>query len=523
GEASVDLAAIDHAFSLSRNPDGSWCLGVHIADIQAYVSADSPLEQEAKLRGSTIGLAETLVPLFPAAVAERVGALAPQKERLAISVLITLNDQGEVLAFEVQPTVVEVDYQFSYEQLQAISDGHTDAVPNLKASDFKVLQTWADQFRTIAQELKQQRHSRGDFELVMMPEVHPRMFGDDGRFGVVADSIPSTGREITVEALVLANYLLTTHLQALGIPMLFQIQASPDAQKLQDFLKLLENSGLPLSLTRENTVLPQDYQKFAQTLRTLDTAPILFELLTDTLESVEYSLQSGPHFGLAYVQDYGQFTSPLNRYGDLLNQRILSIALQHGRDRKSARSKEQVNLRQSSCHGQISWNVLPPEQQRDIESALSTAIQPLNERMQLVRQAERDFLGLKKTKKMQQCTGKIYQGLITGIQSYGFFVRLESLLVEGLVHVSSLKDDWYEYRARQQTLIGRKNRQQYRLGDRVEVEIKSVDYYRQQIDLAVVGGGSEASDEDIQGDEGDWNRERYAVPYDETDMEFEEE
>jgi ribonuclease R len=124
---------------------------------------------------------------------------------------------------------------------------------------------------------------------------------------------------------------------------------------------------------------------------------------------------------------------------------------------------------------------------------------------------------------MQQRTGEIYKGLITGIQSYGFFVRLESLLVEGLVHVSSLKDDWYEYRARQQTLIGRKNRQQYRLGDRVEVEIKSVDYYRQQIDLAVVGGGSEATEEDMRSDEPEWS-EGYAPPYEEDeDRDFEDE
>ena len=97
---------------------------------------------------------------------------------------------------------------------------------------------------------------------------------------------------------------------------------------------------------------------------------------------------------------------------------------------------------------------------------------------------------------MQQHTGSIFHGLITGVQSYGFFVEIEELLVEGLVHVSSLKDDWYEYRSRQQKLVGRKNRKQYRLGDRVEVQVKSVDYYRQQIDLVAVGGGSEATDLD---------------------------
>ncbi|HEY9824462.1 MAG TPA: ribonuclease R family protein [Stenomitos sp.] len=519
GDPSVGMANLDHAFSVERNKNGSWKLIVHIADIPAFVEANSLLDQEAKQRGTAIGLADILVPLFPETVAERVGALVPQKERLTISLAMTVSETGEIEAFEVQPGVVQVAHQLSYAQLQAIADRDSTPLDDDFATSNDVYE-WVDQFKTVSRLLHGQRHARGDFELAMMPEVHPRMFADDGRFGVIVDTLPPAGRQQVAEVLVLANYLLTTHLQALGIPVLFQIQASPDAQKLQDFLKLLENLNMPMALAQDNTVLPQDYQRFADGISHLDIAPILFELLIDTLEPVDYSLQSGPHFGLAYVQDYSQFVSPLNRYADLLNLRILSTVLNHGRDRKSARSKERVDLRHSSCHGEISWNVLPPELQRDIEATLAAVIAPLNERMQLIRQAERDFLGLKKTKKMQQRTGEIYQGIITGIQSYGFFVRLETLLVEGLVHVSSLKDDWYEYRARQQTLIGRKNRQQYRLGDRVEVEIKSVDYYRQQIDLAVVGGGSEASDEDLQG-EAEWPE--YSVPYEEPSSDFEEE
>ncbi|MCG9889831.1 MAG: ribonuclease R [Thermosynechococcaceae cyanobacterium MS004] len=501
GDGSVGLASLDHAVSCDRNKDGTWRLGVHIADVQRAVPSHSALDQEAKLRGTTIGLSDTLVPLFPAAIAERVGAFAAQKETLAISVVIDIDAAGNLISYVVHPSVVQADYQISYEQLQAVIGRAEGLQPDADISQLKKLHTWADKFYELSQLLEKQRRDRGDFDLVTLPEVHPRIFGDDGRFGVLADAAPATGRQIVAEVLVLANYLLTAHLRALGVPVLYQVQASPDAQQLQDFLKLLENSGVQLALTQEDIVQPQDFQKFSDQLRSLDTAPILFELLADTLQPVEYSLESGPHFGLAYVQNYGQFTAPLNRYGDLLNQRVLSTVFEHGRDRKSARSKEQVDLQSSTCHGQISWNVLPPEHQRELESELAAVLQPLNERIQWVIQAEQDFLGLKKTQKMQQRTGEIYQGIITGIQSYGFFVRLESLLVEGLVHVSSLKDDWYEYRARQQTLIGRKNRQQYRLGDRVEVEIKSVDYYRQQIDLAVVGGGSEASDEDLQNEE----------------------
>jgi ribonuclease R len=134
----------------------------------------------------------------------------------------------------------------------------------------------------------------------------------------------------------------------------------------------------------------------------------------------------------------------------------------------------------------------------EIEEELHAIVLHLNDREKLAEDAEKDLEGLRKAEKMKERTGKVFEGLITGVQSYGFFVEIEDLLVEGLVHVSSLKDDWYEYRSRQSCLVGRKNRIAYRLGDRVEVEVKSVDYYRQQIDLVTVGGGSEASNADLE-------------------------
>jgi ribonuclease R len=182
-------------------------------------------------------------------------------------------------------------------------------------------------------------------------------------------------------------------------------------------------------------------------------------------------------------------------------QRVYYQLLEHGRDRRNTRVKERVNLRHSSSHGEINWNVLPPELQQELQSDLTRVIIQINDREKEVQEAEADLAGLQKAQLMKQRIGQVFQGVITGVQSYGFFVEIEvpaaeakvgsnpgiPLRVEGLVHVSSLKDDWYEYRARQQALFGRKNRASYRLGDRVGVQVKSVDYYRQQIDLVTVG------------------------------------
>jgi ribonuclease R len=192
-------------------------------------------------------------------------------------------------------------------------------------------------------------------------------------------------------------------------------------------------------------------------------------------------------------------------------ERQTGIITQGQRDRRNTRVKERVNLRHSSCHAEINWNVLAPELQQELQSDLTRVIVQINDREKEVQEAEADLAGLQKAQLMKQRIGQVFHGVITGVQSYGFFVEIEvpttdfvvegnpgvPLRVEGLVHVSSLKDDWYEYRARQQALFGRKNRASYRLGDRVGVQVKSVDYYRQQIDLVTVGSDGVAKGLDV--------------------------
>uniref|UniRef100_UPI003594566B S1 RNA-binding domain-containing protein n=1 Tax=Nostoc sp. TaxID=1180 RepID=UPI003594566B len=186
--------------------------------------------------------------------------------------------------------------------------------------------------------------------------------------------------------------------------------------------------------------------------------------------------------------------------------------------------KESTNLRHSSARGNISWSVLPTETHQELEADLARMIVPLGDREKEVQDAEEDLLGLQKAQIMKQRTGDVFEGLITGVQSYGFFVEIalqaengRQLQVEGLVHVSSLKDDWYEYRARLQALFGRKNRASYRLGDRVEVQVKSVDYYRQQIDLVTVN--SNTSEVHTTGDTNNFNAANDSDQLSEGDLE----
>ena len=543
GPHVTDNPALDDALSVEVLDEERWRVGVHIADITHYIQPDSALDQEARSRGTSIHLGEIVLPMLPEMVYRRC-SLTPESDRLTISVLITLDSEGNVVEYEIQPTIIRVDYEIDYLQAQAIIerdapqteevgdtastdsednalDGEAPPLPyQLPSRDeiqaFEPIFSVLDQLMTLSKAVADQRHQRGAFELNLPEKLLPEStdglgkyfstkfeYDDEGAIGAMVVSSVLPARSLVIELMILANQLVATHLRALEVPMIYRVHRAPDPANVQELLKLVANMDIDPTLEEEDEVHPRDYRRLTQQFAQSKAEKVLTYLLLDTLKPANYSVNPGPHFGLALKDGYTHFTAPLRRYPDMLVHRVLHAVFNQGRDRRSARSKERVNLRHSSCHGKISWNVLPTKRQGELEELFTMVASQLTDQERKAQDAEADLEGLKKAEFMQQHTGSAFHGLITGVQSYGFFVEIEELLVEGLVHVSSLKDDWYEYRSRQQKLVGRKNRKQYRLGDRVEVQVKSVDYYRQQIDLVAVGGGSEASESDLEDDDFD--------------------
>ncbi|MFN6474561.1 MAG: ribonuclease R family protein [Nostoc sp. SerVER01] len=485
-----DTRVIENAFSLERNPSGNWLLGVHITDISHYVQPDEALDREALKRGKSVYLGELILPMLPPTVAERC-SLVPGSDRLTISFLITIDPKsGQIVEWEIQPSVINVETALTTEQAEEILTGEFH---NQSPEVLEILQN----LRALQRDLKQVRLNRGSLQLNLPPSQNP--YYDEGILGaVVVNDLPV--RSLLTELVLLVNQLMATHLNALGVPAIWRVQGTPDIEDVQEMLKLAINLGVDLALDPEADIQPLDYQHLTRAFGESASEQVLTYLLQDTLKPSAYSTTKGSHFGLALGQ-YVHFSAPLRRYPDLLMQRVYYTLLEHGRDRRNTRVREKVNLRHSSSHAEINWNVLPPELQQELQSDLTRVIVQINDREKEVQEAEADLAGLQKAQLMKQRIGEVFQGVITGVQSYGFFVEIEvpaaeiesssnpgiPLRVEGLVHVSSLKDDWYEYRARQQALFGRKNRASYRLGDRVAVQVKSVDYYRQQIDLVTVG------------------------------------
>jgi ribonuclease R len=482
---STQIGPTDSALTIEQLDGEIWRLGVHIADIATYLVADERLDREAKKRGTAVYLGENTIPLLPDAVHQACG-FVPGAERLAISVFLSLNDRGELIEFNIQPSRIQLDWLLDPTQIAATLAGESTEI------DPQAIEIIKPIWNTIAPAFRAQRRSRGGLEVDLIQKQAP--FADEGRLGVIFLDDPQS---LLTDVMVMANYAIAVHLQALQVPGIYAVQHNPELVEVNDTIKLAINLGLNFEGEVETEVSVADLQRLSLQFPESPVPQVLNYLFKSLLKTTVYSTKPGTHFGLAIENGYTHAVSPLQRYPDIAIQRVLHEVFANGRDRKTSRAKEIIDLGSSSCHGQITWNVLTPTVQQDLESQIAGSIAHLNDRTKIAQDAENDLAGLQKAEKMKARTGEIFQGLITGVQSYGFFVEIEDSLVEGLVHVSSLKDDWYEFRPRYACLVGRKNRTSYRLGDRVEVQVKSVDYYRQQIDLVTVTSMlSEAANEE---------------------------
>jgi ribonuclease R len=471
---SEQIEATDGALTIERLEGEIWRLGVHIADVASYIVADDRIDRDARKRGTAVYLGENTIPLLPAAVHETCGFI-PGSERLAISVFLSLNDLGELIEFNIQPSRIKLDWLLQPSQVHAVLAGTPAEI------DPQAIEIIKPIWETIAPAFRAQRRSRGGLEVDLIQKQAP--FTDEGRLGAI---FIDDSQSLLSDVMVMANYAVAVHLQALQVPGIYAVQHHPELVEVNDTIKLAINLGLSFEGEVETEISVADLQRLSLQFAESPVPQVLNYLFKSLLKTTVYSSKPGTHFGLAIENGYTHCVSPLRRYPDLLVQRVLHEVFASGRDRKTTRAKEVVNLGSSSCHGQITWNVLTPTVQQDLEAQITGSIAHLNDRTKIAQDAENDLAGLQKAEKMKARTGELFQGLITGVQSYGFFVEIEDSLVEGLVHVSSLKDDWYEFRPRYACLVGRKNRTSYRLGDRVEVQVKSVDYYRQQIDLVTV-------------------------------------
>ena len=466
-------------------------LWVHAPAIAERIGFGSPLDLFLREQGESLCLGSSWLPLLTPALT-KAAAFKPGSSAAALSVLLEISPEGELQHYRFCRSTVQVDAAADAKALQALAERKPKARTTPAA-----LKALKDQLPllegliALAQTLRQRRLSAGSIDLdLAMPAIDglgdlaiPEP--DETRRGWLVQQDPALSSSGLLRELVLtAHRALGRHCAALELPALYAHNPAPDAEDLNDVAKAALALEIPLELAADGNASAQE---LASAFAASDRSRVLQQQLRDPLKPVSLATEPGANTVAGEAVAFAPWCCPALHYADLWNQHLLVLLLSEGKDRPSVRHKTRVDIAGDSSHGVIDWPLLSPAQLAPLEEGRNaTLLHRLNGRSRFVSELQTDALAMAQARQAEPLVGQTLTGVISGVQSYGFFVEVPPSQVEGLVHVSSLKDDWYEYRSRQNRLVGRKNRRSYMLGDAVEVIIQKVDVLRHQIDLAVV-------------------------------------
>jgi ribonuclease R len=471
GETARDF---DDAVSLEELPSGRLLLGVHIADVSYYVRDGSALDEEALQRGTSVYFPERAIPMLPERLSNEVCSLKPQVDRLTMSALIELNRNGRVVDYRLTPSVIHSRERMTYTAVNEIiinPEGET-------AGTYAHVKDMLLRMHELTLLLIKRREERGaiDFDL---PEAE-LWFNDEGQIGGIARSERNIAHRLIEEFMLLANETVASHLESLSVPLLYRIHEEPNPEKIEEFAEIAASFGHKFSM--HGPIPQRGFQQLAREIQAAPEERMLSYLMLRSMQRARYTPQNAGHFGLA-MKTYTHFTSPIRRYPDLIVHRILREVIERGRegDRWSA-----VDVGAKHAIKRVSWPVLDEERETEIRAGLEAVGDHSSERERAAADAERELMDWRKAAFMADRVGDEFDGIVTGVKEYGFYVELDEFFIEGLVHISALIDDVYEYQERKHRLKGQRTRREFRLGDRVRVSVNRVDQARHLIDFSVV-------------------------------------
>jgi ribonuclease R len=448
GEHARDF---DDAITIERLANGHFWLGVHIADVSHYVQEGSALDREAYERGTSVYFPERAVHMFPSELATGLCSLNPQVDRLVQSCLMEVDRHGHVVRSEFHDGVINSNERMTYTAVNGIL---TERDPALLAR-YADLVPMFEAMRELFQILNDARRRRGsiDFDL-----NEAQVIMDEG--GVIEAIIAlerNVAHRLIEEFMLLANETVASYLEAQAAPALYRIHEEPDILKVAKFEEFISGFGYSLAAPA-NALQPRHFQKLIEKVHGRpEEKPIAF-LMLRTMQKARYAPENLGHFGLA-ATSYTHFTSPIRRYPDLVVHRALRLARQ-GTLTDEARE---------------AWTEELPETARHTSEMERRAAE-----------AERELLQWKKVKFMADKVGDEFEGYVTGVAAFGLFIELIEHFVEGLVHVSTMADDYYRYLDSAHLLRGENTEKVYRLGDKVRVQVIRVNMDQRQVDLGLV-------------------------------------
>jgi ribonuclease R len=439
GEKAKDF---DDALFARKNPDGTMEVFVSIADVSHYVVPGSPTDREARLRGNSVYFPEAVIPMLPEKLSNGLCSLKPRRDRLTFTCQIRIDKNGNPLEHRIYTSFIRSMARLTYRQVENHLTGN--GTP-LKAKDavLENLQNLSEARGRL--EMRRERRGSLDFDLPE-PEV---VFSDTGEVESICRAERFSSHRLVEECMLLANEIVAEKLRDNGVPGIYRVHGTPDAEKLEELNRLLASMGLRIPTAPSS---PAPFQRIINEARGSAGERFLNTVILRSMMRAQYSPDPQGHFALA-LADYTHFTSPIRRYADLEVHRILKGLL--------GISKIHIPM--------------------DLESLCLH----ISQTESMAEEAGREILAWLRTKFMAQKTGQIIQGVVSAVLPFGFFVELEEFFIEGLVHLSSLHDDYYSYHEDKLSLVGENTGSVFRIGQSVRVKVANVDVNRRHVDFTL--------------------------------------
>lgn len=453
----ADAKDLDDAVSLKRLGNGNFELGVHIADVSHYVRENTALDKEAYARGTSVYLVDRVIPMLPHKLSNGICSLNSHVDRLALSCLMEVNGRGEVVSHRILESVINSDYRMTYTAVREILEDGTPALLEQYAEILPMLEDMEE----LRQILGEKRRKRGSVNFDL-PESKI-ILDENGKPIDIKPYEKSIATNMIEEFMLVCNETIAENSFWQEMPFMYRSHQEPDEDKLEKMEQFLRGFGYYLR-KKDGEIHPRELQKVLQKAEETDEERIITRMVLRSMMQARYTAENGGHFGLA-AKYYCHFTSPIRRYPDLEIHRMIKKMLHGELDEKAS-----VYYRRKMPD----WAKHCSKQERVAEDA------------------ERDTDALKKVEFMEDKVGQIYEGIISGVTNWGIYVELPNT-IEGMVALSQMDDDYYEFDEKKMLVFGKRTKKSYRLGDKVVVSVAKVDRMMGTIDFVF-----EEENEDFQ-------------------------
>ena len=451
GENARDF---DDAVSIEQQGDGGMTLYVSISDVSHYVKEGTALDKEAYLRGTSVYFPDRAIPMFPSELSNEICCLQPRVDRLTLTAELRYDKHGERRSVRFYPSVIRSNERLTYTIVKKILVGEDPKW----IEKFEFLLPSLKRMADLSQQLRQRRLERGtlDFDLPE-PEVILNLQGETED---IIRAERNLAHQIIEEFMIAANEAVAHFMEEQGVPCIYRIHEPPQKEAMDEFRRLISHLGYKSirpdhGMRKDSDHTPKAFQKILSEVKGRSEERVVNEVLLRSMKWAKYSAKNLGHFGLA-SDGYTHFTSPIRRYPDLMVHRLLK-------------------------------GVLSKKEMRISEEVLANRADYLSSRERVAMEAEREIVGRYRVRFMKDKIGEVFEGVISGVMAFGFFVELKDIFVDGLVRMTSLYDDYYQYHEKKYCLIGERTHKTFRIGDEVRVRVDRVDVEKRHIDFGLVG------------------------------------